>query len=138
MYKKLLIIGAVVLAIATVLVGVLSQRSSGDPASSVSLVGTWKGELNNANFVATITAGDISVNWQTEDTVALYWQGSFATPEDILSTRPIQIISHGDKAAMQDSLLASRNEIKVFTYKEGKLSFELTVMGVTQTVRLSK
>jgi hypothetical protein len=34
------------------------------------------------------------------------------------------------------SLLASGDEIKTFTYKNGEISYSVSALGVTQTVRL--
>jgi len=39
---------------------------------------------------------------------------------------------------METALLASGDDSKDFTYEDGKLTYELTAMGVTMTVEMEK
>lgn len=129
-------VGLALIAIALLLTFVVNSSSPAE-GKPVSLVGTWTGETDTAKMIATVTDSTIEIMWKTEDTTALYWKGSFNAPANFSGENTV-ITSDGDLAAMENSILASRHKTKTFTYDDGELSFELTVMGVTKTIKLSK
>lgn len=108
---------------------------------TVSLEGEWK--QNNSNDPenswqsATITGDTIEVYWVGDkgDTTSLYWAGSVEIPEE---TETFTFDSANDTAKTDSALLASGDPSKAFTYEADELSYEVTAMGTTITVRLSR
>lgn len=105
----------------------------------VDLTGEWKQTNSNSpdSFqTATITADTIVVSWNTTDTKSLYWAGDVTVPDD--GSTSFSFDSMNDMTQTGTALLASSDPTKTFTYADGELSFEVTAMGTTMTVRLEK
>ncbi|WP_105036872.1 hypothetical protein [Cryobacterium aureum] len=105
------------------------------------LTGEWKQTNSNSDDsyqAATITGEQITVDWVngTDSTTAVYWIGSYAAPTE--DTESYSWDSQGDVAQMETALLASGDTAKSFTYKDGVLSYELTAMGVTVNVEMTR
>lgn len=133
MYKVLLFVGSIFIIVA-VIAGVftLVSKSDASPAQSTSLVGSWHGDM----FDAEVTNGSIEVRWSDKSNLdALYWKGTFVTGTVIGDA---EFTSEGDTDMMDNSLLASMDKTKKFTYKDGKLQFLFTVMGAVQVCTLSR
>lgn len=103
------------------LTGSWTQQNAEDPASAQT---------------ATITADRIEVYWNTEDTKALYWAGTFTAPE--AGETSYTWDSAADREALDKSLLGSGDDSKTFTYADGEISYDVTAMGVTKTVKLAQ
>lgn len=107
----------------------------------VSLEGEWK--QNNSNDPenswqsAKVTGDTIEVYWVANagDTTSLYWAGSIEVPADGES---FTFDSVNDTAKTEASMLASGDATKTFTYENDELSYEVTALGTTMTVRLSR
>lgn len=106
----------------------------------VSLVGEWK--QTNADDPerwqkATITEDTIEVYWVAEagDTTALYWAGTVQVPAEGES---FTFDSANDATKTENAMLASSDETKAFTYEDGELRYDVTVQGVTTTIRLGR
>lgn len=100
--------------------------STAEPAT---LIGEWctKGE---PSMSATITADEIIVRFITDESAALYWQGTCdGTAASWTSTN-----TRGEEF----SLFASDAETKKFSYIDGTIQFPLTAMGVEMTVVLER
>lgn len=101
--------------------------------------GTWTASLDNdAKMTAVIVNNTIEIQWDTEDTKALYWKGTFNTPVGASWDTNFVVTSQGDTGTMETSLMASQDSTKKFTYNGKTLNYELRMMGVTRTVRLTK
>lgn len=100
------------------------------------LEGTWVSTQDEPSLTATIQPNEVSIMWTAGSTTSLYWQGTF--PSSGQAVDGTTIVSVGDKEALSKSLLGSLGETKEFTYKDGKLQFSLTVLGVAQTIRLER
>ena len=87
---------------------------------------------------ATIAGDAIEVYWVSDngDTKALYWAGSFDAPTT--ADEPYTWESENDKDQTDMAILASGDDTKTFTYQGGVISYEVSAMGVTQTVKLEK
>lgn len=102
------------------------------------LNGEWEQANKNSddNFqAATIADGVITVNWVAPDTKSIYWIGTIpadATDEAFTWT------SAGDTEAMASALLASQDATKDFSYDNGVISYEVTALGTTTTVKLER
>lgn len=153
---KRLFLGAAVLALA--LTGCGGQAENAPEASETpesvettaaveeapevpDLTGEWKQSNSNSEDSyqqATITADTITVEWVTDggDTRSLYWVGSFEAPVE--ADKPHTWSSVGDVEDMQSALLASSEEAKDFTYENGEISYEVSALGTTTTVRLEQ
>ncbi|MEU4014878.1 hypothetical protein AB0E56_06370 [Microbacterium sp. NPDC028030] len=106
----------------------------------VSLEGEWK--QNNSNSEdswqqATITGDTIEVYWVADagDTKSLYWAGTVEIPAEVNS---FSFDSANDTAKTEKSIMASGDATKTFTYENDELSYDVTAMGTTMTVRLSR
>ena len=103
------------------------------------LTGEWQQVNSNAEDsyqTATITDDTITVNWVAPDTTALYWAGSFEAPTT--ADEPYTWDSVNDTEQTANALLASSDETKTFTYEDGQISYSVSAMGVTTTVKLEK
>lgn len=112
-----------------------------ESAEPVSLVGEWKSTDNKSEDTyqtATITDNSIAVYWIMDggETKSLYWAGSFTAPKD--GEKEFTIESKNDKEQTGSALLASSDDIKTFTYKNNQISYEVSAMGTTKTVKLEK
>ena len=120
--------------------GSAAAASSSAPAAA-DLTGDWK-QVNAASEdsyqVATIQGDTIEIYWVTEsaDTKSLYWAGTFVAPET--ADEPYTWESANDTEKTGSALLASGDETKTFTYQDGQISYDVSAMGMTQTVRLEK
>ena len=120
--------------------GSAAAASSSAPAAP-DLTGDWK-QVNAASEdsyqVATIQGDTIEIYWVTEsaDTKSLYWAGTFGAPET--ADEPYTWESANDTEKTGSALLASGDETKTFTYQDGQISYDVSAMGMTQTVRLEK
>lgn len=104
------------------------------------LVGEWKQSNNQSEDsyqAATITANDITVYWVSDggDTKSLYWAGTYEPPTEPGS---FSWASENDTEQTDSALLASGDATKKFTYENEEISYEVTALGTTTTVRLSR
>ena len=102
------------------------------------LTGTWKqtnGSDKDHYQQATVTADSIEINWVSPDTTSLYWSGSFTPPT---TAGDYSWTSQGNKDKMSQSLLASQDDTKDFTYENGEITYKASAMGTTTTVHLKK
>ena len=103
------------------------------------LTGEWvqvNSDSEDSYQTATITTDTITVNWNAPDTTALYWAGSFEAPTT--ADEPYSWDSANDTEQTANALLASPDETKTFTYEDGQISYSVSAMGVTTTVKLEK
>ena len=105
------------------------------------LAGEWKQSNSNSDDayqIATIQDDTIEVYWYTEsdETKALYWAGTYIAPET--ADEPYTWDSTADHEKTDSALLASMDDTKTFTYESDQISYEVSAMGITQTVRLEK
>ena len=91
-----------------------------EPVTPPDLVGEWKQTNSNAEDA-----------WQAA-TIA----GSFEAPTT--ADEPYTWESENDKDQTDMAILASGDDTKTFTYQDGVISYEVSAMGVTQTVKLEK
>ena len=103
------------------------------------LTGTWKQTNSNdpsSYMEATISGDTIEVNWIGTDTKSLYWKGTYQAPA---AAGDWKWTSQGDTETMAQSLLASQDATKDFTYSEADgVSWETTALGTTITVKTAK
>ena len=105
------------------------------------LNGEWIQSNSNspdAFQAATIADGTIVVNWVSDggDTRSLYWAGTFESPTTV--DEPYSWESQNDTAQTGSAMLASGDPTKTFTYEGGVLSYEVTALGTTTTVKLEQ
>ncbi|WP_120494868.1 hypothetical protein [Microbacterium phyllosphaerae] len=105
----------------------------------VDLTGEWKQTNSNTpeSFQsATITGETIEVSWNSTDTKSLYWAGTVTVPENAATSFTFDSVN--DTSKTDSAMLASSDPTKTFTYADGELSYEVTALGTTMTVRLEK
>lgn len=137
------LVAAIFAAIAVVLTiflvfDVSSKSSSSVPQQNESYVGAWSTspKADAPQMKATVGVDTIEIQWVMPDSTALYWKGTFPASDPLADGTVI--VSQADRTAMDESLFASRGTDKGFTYRDGKLSFQFTALGVTKTVYLEK
>jgi hypothetical protein len=138
--KKALFVAACTAAAVVIGIAGYFVFLSGNPKDTtpVTFNGPWQAKFNEATLNAVISGDGIEIHWVTSQTDAVYWKGTFPVPQNVTYASVFTIVSVGDTAAMEESLLASQDESKAFTFDNGKLQFKMTVMGVTQTVALEQ
>lgn len=103
------------------------------------LMGNWKqvdGSSDTSYQVAVITADTITVYWVLDDSQSLYWEGSFTAPT--AETEPYKWVSTNDHDKTDLAMLASSDDTKEFTYKDGQVTYSVSAMGTTKTIKLKK
>lgn len=108
------------------------------PELVLDLTGVWtQVDAGDSYQQATIQGDTIEINWiWTDGTSALYWAGSFSAPST--ADEPYTWTSTNDTSKTSGALMASSDETKDFTYEGGKISYSVSMMGVTTTVQLEK
>lgn len=124
---------SVCVAIALVCVFVFSSGSSASQNTTVvNLNGTWHQSLNDTTKVdmtADVTNGHIEIMMSSTAIDGLYWSGSF---DSNVISNSYNVVSVSDQQGL------SQDKTKIFTYKNGVLSYEFTMLGQSQTVHLSQ
>lgn len=101
------------------------------------LTGTWASNEEGTYQEAVISDGTIEINWVSEDdTRSLYWAGTYDAPTK--ATNEYSWTSKNDTEKTSGAMLASSDDTKEFTYKDGVISYEASAMGSTKTVKLEK
>ncbi|WP_146080492.1 MULTISPECIES: hypothetical protein [unclassified Pseudoclavibacter] len=105
------------------------------------LTGDWVQTNSNSESsyqAATISDGEIVINWvnDAESTSALYWAGTYVAPTEDVESYTWD--SANDTTQTESALMASGDATKVFTFEGDVLTYELTAMGVTMTVEMSR
>lgn len=143
MKKKLLaliLIGTMAMSFTACGGGSKSNESSNESSTSSSptdLTGVWDSEDNEGSYQeATISDGYIEINWVDADGTSLYWAGTYTAPEK--AVKEYTWVSENDKEKTESALLASSDDTKEFTYKNGVISYEASAMGTTTTIELKR
>ena len=113
------------------------EQKAPEQKAPLSLDGTWKqvnSEADDSYQEAVISDGTITINWISPDTKSLYWVGTI--PEIETTDDEFSWTSEGDIDEMASSIMASTSETKDFAYADGELTYELSALGVTTTVRM--
>ncbi len=118
-----------------------NSSSVSEPQTPPDLSGNWVQVNKNSedNYqIATISGDTIEVYFfdKASDTKSLYWAGSFTAPKT--ADEPYTWNSENDTSKTENALLASGDETKTFTYKDNQISYDVSAMGTTQTVKLEK
>lgn len=109
----------------------------GKTETTSDLSGTWTSDKSGDSYQeAIITDNYIEINWMSKDSKSLYWAGSYAAPESAVSE--YSWTSENDKDKTGSALLASGDDTKEFTYKDGVISYDVSAMGTTTTMKLTK
>ena len=109
----------------------------GKAEATSDLSGTWTSEKSGDSYQeAVITDNYIEINWMSKDTKSLYWAGSYIAPESAVTE--YSWTSENDTEKTGSTLLASGDDTKEFTYKDGVISYEASAMGTTKTMKLTK
>ena len=101
------------------------------------LSGTWTSEKSGDSYQeAIITDNYIEINWMSKGSKSLYWAASYVATESAVSE--YSWTSENDKDKTGSALLASGDDTKEFTYKDGVISYDVSAMGTTTTMKLTK
>ena len=141
MKKLLTLLMAVILCFALAACGNSNEPAQDEPAEPLNLTGIWTQTNSNSDDTwqeAVIEDGTITINWISDggDTKSLYWAGTFDAPTE--AVEEYTWTSNNDHEQTDSALLASGDDTKEFTYKDGVLSYEASAMGSTTTVELEK
>lgn len=113
-------------------------------AEPVDLTGSWvaEHEANASSYMtAAIDSDSIHVYFYTPDgeTSALYWSGTYVAPtEPTEEGAEYTWTSEANHDETDKALLSSSDDSKQFTYKDGELSFPISMMGVQSTIHMSR
>ncbi|MFC2625371.1 MAG: hypothetical protein ACFN0W_12480 [Propionibacterium acidifaciens] len=142
-------IAGVVLALGVGCLTSCSSESSSTtaPASSTTIEAPKPADLNgdweqrdegtdDTHYAATIVNDTVTVNY-TGDVTGLFWQGSYEAPTE---AGDYTWTSQGDTEAMSQSILASTDSTKDFTYSasDDELSFKIEWQGATAIIHMSR
>lgn len=139
MKKTLVLVFIVMLAFVFGACG--GSNTTEEPNMPPDLSGNWKqsnSDSEDAWQAATIEGGTITISWITDsgETESLYWAGTFVAPTEAVDE--YTWTSENDKDKTDMALLASGDDTKEFTYKDGVISYKVSALGTTTTVKLKK
>ena len=130
----------IVCMVAMALVFCLSSCGSRRNAPPPDLTGEWRqvGEADSFYQVATITEDTIETYLYvvSDESIYLFWTGTFTPPENGKEPYTWQSVNDIEKA--QTSHWAMRDEVKSFTYKDGKISYIARMGNLNVNVALEK
>jgi len=133
--KKFLTV-SLLLLLAVCFVGCGSNNSAGP----LDLTGSWtQVNKDSDSWQAAVIKDDIiSINWVSDggDTTSIYWIGTYEAPSE--ATDEYTWTSVRDESATDTALLASTDATKEFTYKDGQLSYKVSLLGTATTMYLEK
>jgi hypothetical protein len=116
-----------------------SSTDAPSESTVLDLAGGWKQTNSNSDTsyqVAMIAEGTIEVYWKMDDDLSLYWAGIYTAPTTELNEYSWS--SGNDKSRTANVLLASGDDTKTFTHKDGVISYIVSIAGVTTTVELER
>lgn len=104
--------------------------------TTTNLTGDWGYSSDTFSFEAEVAADEITIYILLDEGTSkgLYWTGTFLEEVKDGDT----ILSKADVDALASSLYGSGDEEKKFTFTDGKLVYEFSIMGTTTTVQLEK
>lgn len=116
-------------------------NSNGKDAQPADLTGQWKQVNSNSDKLcqaAIIKDDTIEIYWvnQSDNSYSLYWSGTFVAPETVEEPYSWESTNNHDKTST--ALLASNDDTKTITYKNGQLSYSASALGTTQVVNLER
>ena len=116
------------------------QNLTRDTTVPPDLIGEWR-EANgseDAYHGIRVFGRTIEIYWISDggNNRTLYWAGTFDPPSD--GKEPYTWVSRNDTNRTSAAVLASGDSVKEFTYKNGKLSYSASILGVTQTIEAEK
>lgn len=130
----------VITLVFTVFHGTSSAATLDPRVGPVDVSGNWhqtKSGIPGAVMDAHISDGKIRIDvTMSGSTNGMYWQGTFDTATEVV--KKFSVTSIGDTSAMADSMYASQDSAKTFTYDNGDLSFPYSIMGVSTVVHLTR
>ncbi len=139
------LLGALLVIVAIVGLSSNSDSSTAVAASKISTsvpIGVYhqvKSGIPRAIMTATVSDGSIYVLLKLDsddegdsDVTGTFWEGTFDAKD------APHIVSKPDQDKLDRSLLASSETTKTFTYANGELTFQFSIMGVSTTVHLEK
>lgn len=108
------------------------------PVPVPDLSGTWTQVNHDTSYQeATINGDSMQIDWVADDgTRSLYWAGTFTAPTT--ADEPYVWTSNNDTTQTSVALLASSDATKDFTYENGVITYEVSMMGTTATMQLEK
>lgn len=97
---------------------------------------SWNGTWTADGFSAVIKEDVITISIVDKDTSSLYWQGTWDAAAK--AKDGVKVVSNADVDALSMSMLGSQDKTKEFTYSDDELTFSMSMMGTTRTIRLTK
>ena len=100
--------------------------------------GNWKATKKDAFgrlAIGTIKNGVIKIYWSESGSKSLYWYGWYSSS---YKSGTYTLTSYNDHDKTDSAFFASGDETKIFTYKNGYLSFKSSMMGVTSTIYMKQ
>lgn len=117
----------------------IPEHEQKQKAEPLVLTGTWESENKDGSYQeAIISDSTISVNWVSDDgaTTSIYWIGTYTAPSS--NSDEYSWTSERDKEKTDSAIMASSDDTKDFTYKDGKISYSVSLLGTTTTCELTK
>ncbi|RHQ87387.1 hypothetical protein DWX89_02870 [Coprobacillus sp. AF21-8LB] len=103
------------------------------------LTETWQCDPVDGTYLkATISNNVIEIDWVfvDENKSAIYWVGSYDAPTT--DVNQYKWTSNNNHEQTENSILASTDDTKEFSYNNGIISFAASMQGVSKTFELKK
>lgn len=122
------------------LVSALSLSSCSIPPSGPptldDIYGEWASTDGKVDMRAFIAEDHIEIYLYFDTRVGLYWLGTFPLPNKLKNE--FVVVSDGDTEKHLRSMFASMLHQKEFLYRDGKLHFDYSILGVDHVVVLER
>lgn len=136
----LTIFATVIALVAGLTYFVMNNADASTNSNPSSLIGDWhqtNGSETGTGFTAEISAGGIQINYPTRDgSGGIFWLGTFDGTKKSAGSFKVQ--SKPDPDGMANNLLASNEKIKTFSYKDGVISFDFSILKMHTTIHMTK
>ena len=99
---------------------------------------TWNGVwVTHPEFMSLeIVDNLVTIHIVTADSKSLFWKGTWDPAAKTIDAT--KIVSKADISALSSSIMGSSEKTKPFTYANGEITFEFSMMGTTKTVHVVK
>lgn len=115
---------------------------SSSPAKAqtpTTMAGHWhqtSNDIPNTKMSADITGDNIRIYLTLGGATGVFWDGTFKSPKSM--KKPFEVMSQGNQDVLDASLYGSSEKVKLFSYKNGVLTYQFSIMDTSTMINMAK